>query len=324
MADLSKFQQHVKEQNLNVLVLYVDQHGKRVADFRRWPDAKVNVHSASKSIVGIAAGIAVKEGLLSVDEYVVDCFKEDLPETVSENWKKVQVKNLLSMTMGFDTKVMMGAELGRLQVTEPNWIRYALSLPLPNEPGTNFVYGGIGPYLMSALIAQRAGEDLVDYLMPRLFEPLGIERPYCLRCPRGYVYGGGFMTFSCDEYSRIGQMVLNYGEYNGKQILTPGWVDEMTTMYGVQEGPDESLLTAAEMTAARRVIRAEDDEELGDHYGYFFWIIDERKLFLARGKYGQFCVIDREHDAVITVISEETRDPHMVMRLIRRDIIPTL
>ena len=324
MADLTRFINHVREQDLSVRCLYIYQHGKRVAAYEPLPDEKVDVYSATKSVVGLAAGIASDEGLLYVDEYVVDCFPDELPEVVSENWKKVQVRNLLSMTIGFDTKVMMGEEWGRIQKTEPNWVRYALSQPLPNTPGTNFIYGGIGPYLISVLVSRRAGMDLIDYLMPRLFEPLGIARPDTRRCTMGYPIGAGGMTFSCEEFSRIGQMILDYGVYQGKRILSSQWIEDMSTMYGYQEGPDESLLTLADQKANRRVIQAEDDAELGDHYGYLWWIIEERKLFLARGKFGQFCVIDRDHDAVITVTSEERRDPHMIMRLIRRDIIPTL
>lgn len=322
MPDITKFLKDVEEKNLNCCNLIITQHGQVVARHDWMPDQQRNIYSSTKSVTSLAVGFAVQEGLISTDERIVDCFPYELPEVVSENLKKMTVEHLITMTLGFDKQYLMGAQRVAVAKSDPDWVRYSLSRPLVNEPGTTFLYTGIGPYLAGVLVARRSDMDVIDYLMPRLFEPLGIQRPVCERCPHGYFFGAGGMHMSCEELSRIGQMILDNGMYQGKRIIGEAWIERMSTMFAHQDVPDTSLLPEGEEDFHVHLIQAEDDEELGNHYGYFFWIIDDKKLFLVRGKYGQFCVIDREHDAVITVTSDEHHDPHMVMRLIRRDIIP--
>lgn len=318
---IDKFLQDVKEKNLNCCCLKVTEHGKTTAQHFWMEDQARNIYSATKSITSLAVGFAVSEGLLSTDEYIVDCFHGELPDTVSDELKEMRVEHLLTMTLGFDKQYLMGMQREELFKTTPDWVRYSLSRPFAHHPGTTFLYTGIGPYLAGVLVARRSGMDVIDYLMPRLFEPLGIARPQCERCPQGYFFGAGGMFMSCEDLSRVGQMILDRGMYEGKRIIAESWIERMSTMFAHQDVPDTSLLPEGEANFHIHLIQAEDDEELGNHYGYFFWIIDNKRLFLARGKYGQFCVIDRAHDAVITITADEHTDPHMILRLIRRDII---
>ena len=100
-------------------------------------------------------GIAVKEGLLSLDEKLVDCFDEDLPENVSENLAKATVKDLLTMCLGQEKAELMGAQ--RPVYEEEDWVKMSLALPFVYEPGTKFVYNNVGPYLAGVLVERRAG-----------------------------------------------------------------------------------------------------------------------------------------------------------------------
>lgn len=164
-----------KAGTLGVLGVVVTQDGEEKAKYLWDEECRRNVYSASKSFTSCAVGFAVQEGLISLDEKLVDAFADDLPEEVSENLAKATVKDLLTMCLGQENGNLMGAQ--RPQYEEEDWVKMSLAIPFVYEPGTHFVYNNVGPYLAGILVQRRSGcRDLVDYLMPRLFRPLGIRR----------------------------------------------------------------------------------------------------------------------------------------------------
>ena len=171
--DLTRFIETGKE--LRLISLRITQHGKLIAKYN-WDedDCRRNIYSASKSFTAAAVGIAQKEGLLSVDERLVDAFPDDLPETVSDNLQKATVRDLLTMCLGQETAALMGTQ--RPYYKETDWVKLSLSRPFVYEPGTKFVYNNVGPYLAGILVQRRAGCDLLSYLQPRMLDPLGIPR----------------------------------------------------------------------------------------------------------------------------------------------------
>ena len=195
-----------KAKELGVLGIVVTKDGKEIGK-KLWDEqCRRNVYSASKSFTSTAVGIAVKEGLLSLDEKLVDCFDEDLPETVSDNLAKATVKDLLTMCLGQEKAELMGAQ--RPVYEEEDWVKMSLAFPFVYEPGTKFVYNNVGPYLAGVLVERRAGCDLVSYLYPRLFKPLGIARPTWELDPYGHVFGAGGLFLTMDELHKLGLLYL--------------------------------------------------------------------------------------------------------------------
>lgn len=173
MIDLTEFESRAVP--LRALGVVVSQNGTQLTR-KLWDDAcRRNVYSASKSFTSMAVGIAQKEGLLSIDEKLTDAFKDDLPEIVSDNLKAATVRDLLTMCLGQEKSFLMGGE--RPYYEDRNWVRLALRQPLVYAPGEKFVYNNVGPYLAGILVQRRAGCDLVHYLMPRMFAPMGIQLP---------------------------------------------------------------------------------------------------------------------------------------------------
>ena len=124
------FEKKVKD--LGVLGIVVTKGGKEIGK-KLWDEqCRRNVYSASKSFTSTAVGIAVKEGLLSLDEKLVACFDEDLPENVSENLAKATVKDLLTMCLGQEKAELMGAQ--RPVYEEEDWVKMSLALPFVYEP----------------------------------------------------------------------------------------------------------------------------------------------------------------------------------------------
>ncbi len=289
--DLEKFS--AAAEAIGVLGLKVSQHGTVIAHKTWDEECRRNVYSASKSVTSCAVGFAVQEGLLSLEERLVNAFPQDLPEAISENLERATVRDLLTMCLGQEHGELMGAQ--RPLYKERDWVKLALSFPFTDAPNTKFVYNNVGPYLAGVLVQRRSGCDLVSYLTPRLFEHLGIVRPTWEIDPLGRTFGAGGLFLTLSELHTFGQFYLQNGQWNGKQLLDPEWVKASTS-------------------------KQVDNGAYG--YGYLFWG-GEQGTFRADGKYGQLSILCRDKDAVITVVCE-CRDGAALNRAIFDQLYPQL
>lgn len=285
-----------KAGTLGVLGVVVTQDGEEKAKYLWDEECRRNVYSASKSFTSCAVGFAVQEGLISLDEKLVDAFADDLPEEVSENLVKATVKDLLTMCLGQENGNLMGAQ--RPQYEEEDWVKMSLAIPFVYEPGTHFVYNNVGPYLAGILVQRRSRcRDLVDYLMPRLFRPLGIRRPTWESDPMGLSFGAGGLFLTLSELHKLGLLYLQKGCWNGRQLLPEEWIMEST--------------------------KKQVENNLDSYgYGYLFWGGPEG-TFRADGKYCQLSIICREKNAVISLVSE-CRDSDALTKAIFEEIYPQL
>ena len=264
---------------LNVTVL---KDGREIARHEWEPVFRRNIYSASKSFTSCAVGIAQAEGLLSLDEKLTDAFAAELPDTVSDNLAKATVRDLLTMCLGQQQAWLMAAQ--RVQVEEDDWVKVALSYPFVDEPGTKFVYNNVGPYLAGVLVQKRAGCDLVNYLMPRLFGPLGIKRPTWEVDPLGRTFGAAGLMLTVDELAKFGQLYLQEGSWNGRQLVPSEWVRRSLSVHA-------------------------DNGAYG--YGYQFWA-GPCGSFRADGMYGQFSFIMRDKNAVVAIASESRETARLI------------
>ena len=284
--DFQEFEQQVSGEK--VYGVMASQSGKLLGK-KIWDlDCRRNVYSAAKSVTACAVGFAVQEGLMTLEEPLTSAFAQDLPETVSDNLAKAPVRDLLTMCLGQAKAEMMAAQ--RAQYPEKDWVKLSLSFPFVYEPGSRFIYNNVGPYLAGVLVQRRAGCNLVDYLMPRLFVPLGISRPDWGTDPLGNTFGSSDLLLSLEEFHRFGLFCLQTGEWDGKQLLHSHWMLECTKKQ-VENGKDSY------------------------GYGYCFWG-GPNGTFRAEGKWGQISLVDRSKQAVITVMGN-CREPEQIQALNR-------
>lgn len=262
----------------------VYQHGKLLARHDWVPEARQNQYSLSKSFTGTAAGFALAEGLFEMDTRISELLPDYMPENPCEELKELSVRHLLTMTAGQQKPLLMGDS--RKTLKETDWTSYVLSVPFSDHPGRVFMYSNTGPYLISRIIEEKTGGSLTDYLMPRLFEPLDIPRPEWEEDPEGHIFGAGGMVLSSSEVMRFGQLYLQQGVWNGKQILPEGWV--------------------------RKVERTAIPTNRGDgEYSLLFWK-SRNDTYSAVGKFGQYCTICPEKDAVIVINALDKDDPNLL------------
>ncbi len=296
----------VEKEKFELHSLMVLRHGRVVAE--GWwepygPEFVHTMYSMSKSFTSTAVGFAVAEGKLTVKDKVVSFFPDDLPEKVSENLAAMTVQDLLTMSTGNEkepTQPVVKAE---------NWVRTFLAQTIAHKPGTQFMYNSAATYMCSAIVQKVTGQSILDYLTPRLFEPLGISGMRWETCPRGINTGGWGLSIQSEGLAKFGQLLLQKGNWNGKQLLPAAWVEEATRFHIQQPGGDKPDRP-----------KAQNDWLQG--YGYQFWRC-QHGHFRGDGAFGQFTIVLPEKDAVI-VMTSENKNMQGQLDLVWKHLLPAL
>jgi CubicO group peptidase (beta-lactamase class C family) len=252
------------------------------------------LYSLTKSFTSTAVGMAVAEGRMTVDDLVLSAFPEDAPAETSDQLKAMRVRDLLSMSTGHHAEAALGT-------SEP-WTRSFLAQPVAHKPGTFFLYNTPGSYMLSAMVQKAVGTTVLEYLGPRLFEPLGIEDPVWTSSPQGVTIGGYGLNIRTEDIARFGQLYLQKGQWKGRRLLPGAWVEAATSRQ-VSNGS-----------------KPESDWEQG--YGYQFWRCRHR-AYRGDGAFGQFCIVMPEQDAVVAITSG-VKDMQSVMNLVWDQLLPAL
>lgn len=298
--ELSAFCAAVREERLAVRGVRVYQNGVLTASYQPEPERRQDQYSGTKSFVATACAFALKEGLFRLEDTVLAHFAADAPAQPSARLCRMKLVHLLTMTMGFAEPLLMGES--RYHLAERDWVKYVLRAEVTHEPGAVFQYNNAGPYLLSVLIQRKTGMSLVDYLMPRLFQPLGIERPECENDPLGYSFGASGLQLTVSEFAKLGLLYLQDGCWDGKRILPEGWVAQ---------------------ASQPRIQSDRGDDEIGQDYGYLFWNMPDG-AYRADGKQEQYCIVWPRKNAVVAVNSAQTEGKKKVLHAVVRTIFPLL
>lgn len=245
-------------------------------------------HSMCKSITGMAAGLLIDEGKLDLSENIYKIFHDK-----GSTWAKifrpeVAVENLMTMTSGVTFN-----ESGI--VSGNDWLESYLNAPVSEKPGTKFQYNSLNSYVLSAIITERTGMPMDEYLKPRLFDPLGITDYLWEKCPRGITKGGWGLFMHTEDMAKLGQLYLNKGKWNGKQIIPESW---------------------AEASVTKKV----DSIEGTYGYGYQLWMEERPGSFEYNGMLGQNVLIYPDVDMVIVTNAgnEELFQDNVMLNIIRK------
>ena len=282
---ITQFLNAAEKSNFEIHSLMVVRHGKVVAE--AWakpysPDLVHTMYSCSKSFAATAVGFAVHEKRMTVNDKVISFFPNDLPSEISPKLAALRVKDLLSMSTGHDPD-----PTGRIR-TDSNWVKAFLSTPIVHEPGTVFLYNSLATYMLSAIVQKVTGQKIIDYLRPRLFEPLGIRGMDWEEDPNGVNTGGWGLRLKTEDMAKFAQLFLQKGLWNGQQILPAAWVEEASTVKIIQH---------PEMAQSKR-----DSSDWEQGYCYQMWR-SRNNSYRGDGAYGQYILVFPDKDAVIAITS---------------------
>lgn len=188
-------------------------------------DLRWNVWSSTKSFVSMLAGIANTQGALDLDAPIGTYLE---PGQGDEAHRAITVRDLLTQTSGLQQSIVSeglpsGADL------DPSVVEQSLALPLIHEPGTFFEYTQRGPDLLAHVIEKAVGEDLQVFAQRELFDPIGIgaDRYHWSRDRSGNTYGFAFLFIPPKDFARIGMLLSNNGEWNGRRIISTDYMRQM-------------------------------------------------------------------------------------------------
>lgn len=250
------------------------------------------LYSLSKSFASTAIGLAVEEGLVSLEDRVVDLFAKECPGVISKNLAAMRVRHLLSMNTGHDECALRPIKESR------NLVADFLALPVPYEPGTHFTYNSGASFMLSAIITQCSGQSLLDYLLPRLFLPLDIQQPQWDKWGGPLCMGGVGLHLNTDELVRLGMLYSSGGVYKNRRILPEKWVEEATRIHS-----DNS---------------ANGTPDWSSGYGFQFWM-NAQEGYRGDGAFGQLCMVLPRSGLVVALraeVADMQKEVELVMDLV--------
>ena len=260
-----------KDRECNMHKLMFLRHGYVIAECAFEPydmDMWHVSYSMCKSIVGMAIGILVDEGKLSIDDKLSDIFSPSL-SPFGFFRKSVTVKNLLTMSSGIEFN-----EAGAISGND--WRKSYLEASFKFDPGKEFEYNSMNTYMLSAIVTEITGKSLFDFVKERIFEPMGIWRCFWESCPQSITKGGWGLFMRTEDMAKLGQLYLQKGMWDGKQLVPESWVKDSTS-WQIETGKEDN-----------------------SHYGYQLWINDDRPgSFAYNGMMGQNVFIYPDIDMVV-------------------------
>lgn len=271
-------------------------------------DTQHDMRSSSKSLTSLAIGFALNEGLISsledpIFKYLKDKFptKNNDPRTL-----KTTIKDLLTMSSLLECDDWNSASRGneeRMYIIE-DWSQFILSLPIRGFPawkktpekskyGRAFSYCTGGVQVLTELVERVTKKKMSDYLQEKLFNPLGINPPNFSFTPLGHTNGGGGARLTSKDWIKLGNLMINNGLHNSKQVVNQNWVKE---------------------SLARSVVL---DEDRNIDYGYLWWIfnfkINEKPItaYAAAGNGGNYLFMIPEYNASVVITSTAYNTSYM-------------
>ena len=279
--DIIDFIDALEQSQTEMHGLMIMRHGKVAAE--GWwnpfgPGIRHGLQSHTKTYAATGVGIAYTEGLLKLDERVIDIFPEEAPENPDENLKLLTVRDVLCMGCGMETMP---------RPTE-HWIRDFLATPVVHKPGTAYMYNSTGSSLLCAIVEKKTGKKFHEYLTEKLFEKIGIIESNIrwYNMPDGTAMGGGGMFATTEDNLRLMKLYADGGVWEGERILAEDYVKLATT------NQNDSATEAIGNPLAT-------DNHLG--YGFQIWMCRPEGVYRADGAMGQFTIVSPKLDLIIAI-----------------------
>jgi len=247
-------------------------------------------------------GLAIGDGLLSLDDRVVDVLPGHVPADISEQGRRITVHHLLSMTAGHRTDSL--AEAWELEPGD--LVKGFLRLPFAAAEGTQHTYDNSTTFILARMVERAVGRGLPEFLDERLFTPMGIEHAEWDRVGSGAAFGFHGLHLTTEAIAAFGELLLRGGRWGDTQLVPREWVELATSRH----------------IDSQHYAEGADGADFLCGYGYQFWI--SRHGFHGNGAFGQHCVVVPAHDLVVIVTSaqQEVQQAQDVLDAIWECLLP--
>ena len=295
-AALDRFWAAADARRLGIDTIQVVTDDGPYGERRRIDDIRRDVFSVSKTVTSLAIGMLETDGALNLDDPVLTHLPE-LADTAAAGSEKITVGHLLRMTAG---NAYRWTDDDADHPGDP--ARDFLATQLVAEPGSTYHYRGANTYVLGRIVHSISRRNLRDFLVPRLFTPLGIRNPQWNRCPLGYPLGAIGLQLRTSEITRIAQLLLHEGTHDGQRVIPAAYVTRMT----------------ADTTDTGR---AEPDNRT---YGLHAWRCARDGAWRMDGIYGQFGIMLPAHRATVSVTAHYQGPTTQILDCVWEHIVPAL
>ena len=280
------------------------RHGKVIAE--GWwdpygPDLRHVMFSASKTFTATGIGLAVSENRLKLSDKVISFFPYSLPDSMGKNMNELTVRDLLTMSVGQDPAGMGGG-------ANDDWITTFIKNEPVHKPGTVFLYNNMATFMLSAIVQQVTGQTLFDYLKPRIFDPLSIKGIDWDKNPQGINLGMIGLRLHTEDMAKFGQLLLQNGKWNNRQLIPESWVKEATS-FKIESGDPSNKMPR-------------DKNDWAQGYCYQMWRGRNNSVRLD-GMAGQFVILFPDKDAIV-VLTANARNTQEELNLVHNYLVPAI
>jgi CubicO group peptidase (beta-lactamase class C family) len=272
---------HEEDNVWQIRSLLVFRNNRLIAEsYMKDRSDRTNLHpiwSCTKQVVSILTGIAVDKGMISINDTILD----HLPQVSSYPEKSgITIENLLMMKSGinYNNDGYFGHDAMFARGEPSNSLDFILGLGMHSSPGEQFRYKNSDPHIISAILQERSGKTTRDWAQEVLFSKIGITRLEWRTYKDGITFGCFGILTTPREMGKIGQLAANNGMWNGEQVVSANWINEMTS------------------------VKVHNINNLA--FGYFWWKDVIRNINISWGHGGQFILINRDENLVVVITSE--------------------
>ncbi len=255
--------------------MMIIRNGLVAAECYRYPFNPHTTHclySVSKNVTATALGFAISEGKVSLDTKVSDIFPDKYPNKKDDDFEKLTLRHLVTMTSGKSPSPLLNKSKG-------DWYRHLSEAKRIAAPGKRFQYVNECTYVLSACLKRVLGKGINDYLEPRLWNPLGIDKPFWETDSNGIEAGGWGLQMHTEDIAKLALCYHNDGVFNGEQVIPQEWA------------------TQAKINQTTEVDYAETEP---NRYGYSVWIEGDN-CWRFDGMYGQTAQVFKKEDIIIVI-----------------------
>ncbi len=300
---VSRFLQKLHEADLCMHSVLMLRHGKLAVEAYWKPFDQASMHrmySTSKSFVSIAIGILIGEGKLRLDDRAASFFPEKVPADLHPWILQTTIRDLLMMATPHDVNTY--------GENDPDWVDTFFRTPPSHLPGKIFSYNTSATVMLLVIVRQITGVEFLEYLRPRLLEPIGIsEDIWCIETPCGHEWGGSGVICTSRDLMKFALVCLNRGRFGDTQLI-----------------PEDYITAATSRQIDNNVENSDVESQFG--YGYQFWCT-RHNGFACRGMGSQFAICLPEQDFILVTTADTqavSTDAAQIYRLLWSEIYPHL
>lgn len=280
---IDNFLQRLENADIAMHGMILMRHGNIVAKTFYAPYTEDSLHrmfSIGKSFVSIAIGILEGEGVISLDDHIVDYFEDKVPSDVHPYIKAMTIRDMLTMRTCHTATTFK-----KIPETDKDWVRSFFTVAPSHIPGACFNYDTSASHVLCALVEKLTGMCLLDYLRSKCFDEIGFSKEaYIMKAPMGESMAGSGLMATPMDLLKVAYLVSKNGVYDGKQLIPADY------------------LKAATSNLVNTYARSQNFEEM-QGYGYQFWRTTHDS-FALYGMAGQLAIYSPAKDTLLITTAD--------------------